>query len=128
MLKCSPGRVDRQSHVSRETLRRQHFPALARSSAVSEWRNRSMSNGKTTVTWLGHASFLFETPDGQRILLDPWIDGNPAFPVHLKDQVTTNLDAILLTHGHFDHTGSVVAVAKESGAKIACIFDLGAWL
>lgn len=87
-----------------------------------------MSNGKTTVTWLGHATFLFETPEGARILLDPWVEGNPSFPAALKEQATARLDAILLTHGHFDHTGNVVGIAKASGAKVACIVELGAWL
>ena len=62
-----------------------------------------MSNGSTTVTWLGHATFLFETPEGKRLLLDPWIEGNPSFPAEWRERLMANIDGILVTHGHFDH-------------------------
>lgn len=81
-----------------------------------------------TITWLGHGTFLFETPSGKRILLDPWLDGNPKFPEQLKDQVTTNVDAIALTHGHFDHVNDVVGIAQQTRAPIVCIFDMVPWL
>jgi len=87
-----------------------------------------MADGGVTITWLGHGTFLFEAPDGQRILLDPWIDGNPKFPEGWKTKLTERLDAIVLTHGHFDHVNDLVAVAQQVEAPILCIFDMAGWL
>lgn len=87
-----------------------------------------MTNGTVTITWLGHGTFLFESPTGKRILLDPWINGNPKFPAAMQDNVSTNLDAIVITHGHFDHVGDVIELAKNTEAKILCMFDVVPWL
>jgi L-ascorbate metabolism protein UlaG (beta-lactamase superfamily) len=81
-----------------------------------------------TVTWLGHGTFLITSAQGKRILVDPWIDGNPAFPQDQKDQATQNIDVIALTHGHFDHVGDLLGVAQSTNAQIVCIFDMVAWL
>ncbi len=81
-----------------------------------------------TVTWLGHATFLITSAQGKRILIDPWIEGNPKFPADQKDQITQNIDVIALTHGHFDHVGDLIAVAQRTHAQIVCIFDMVAWL
>ena len=87
-----------------------------------------MSIGSTSITWLGHATFLFETPEGRRLLLDPWIEGNPSFPAEWRERLTGNIDGILVTHGHFDHINDLVAVAQSTGAPVACIMELGIWL
>ena len=55
------------------------------------------------ITWMGHGSFRIEAA-GQVLLLDPWITGNPVFPEGRADEVTSGATAILLTHGHHDHT------------------------
>ncbi|WP_026371027.1 metal-dependent hydrolase [Kallotenue papyrolyticum] len=81
-----------------------------------------------TITWLGHGTFLFEAPGGERILLDPWIEGNPAFPDQWRGRLTERLDAIVLTHGHFDHVDSLKQVQEQTNAPILCIFDMVAWL
>lgn len=81
-----------------------------------------------TITWLGHATFLFDTPGGKRILLDPWIEGNPKFPTDWKNRLAERIDAIVMTHGHFDHADDLVSVAKQVDAPIVCIFDMVAWL
>ncbi len=86
-----------------------------------------MSNG-VTITWLGHGTFLFEAPGGERILLDPWIEGNPRFPQSWRERLTERLDAIALTHGHFDHVNDLAQVAGASQAPILCIFDMVQWL
>ena len=86
-----------------------------------------MANGNVTITWLGHGSFLFETPSGKRFLLDPWIEGNPTFPEALKNDVTERIDALVITHGHFDHVGDVVSIAQKTQAPILCMFDLVPW-
>lgn len=81
-----------------------------------------------TITWVGHGTFHLTTPEGNGILLDSWVDGNPACPEPLKARVRENLAAIFVTHGHFDHIGDLVAMAQATGAKVVCQFDLVAYL
>jgi L-ascorbate metabolism protein UlaG (beta-lactamase superfamily) len=72
------------------------------------------------LTFLGHACFLLD--DGQhRILIDPFLTGNPLAPVR-ADEV--DADYILVTHGHDDHVGDTVAIARRTGAVICCCVDL----
>jgi L-ascorbate metabolism protein UlaG (beta-lactamase superfamily) len=79
------------------------------------------------ITWLGHGTFLIESANGKRILIDPWIEGNPKFPQDQKSSATEQIDVIALTHGHFDHIGDLVSLAQGSSAPILCIFDMVAW-
>lgn len=81
-----------------------------------------------TITWLGHGTFHLRTPEGKSLLIDAWVDTNPACPEPLKAQVRQGLDAILITHGHFDHINDLVALAGETGALVVCQFDLTAFL
>jgi L-ascorbate metabolism protein UlaG (beta-lactamase superfamily) len=80
----------------------------------------------TKITWLGHATFLVETGGGKRILIDPWVQGNPACPDELKD--VGDVDAMLITHGHFDHIADAVQIATDQGPQVVCIPETGAWL
>lgn len=83
----------------------------------------------TAITWLGHGTFHIRAANGARILVDAWLDGNPSCPEEWKARVRQEgLDAILLTHGHFDHVADALAVAKDTGAPIVCIYDITAWL
>jgi L-ascorbate metabolism protein UlaG (beta-lactamase superfamily) len=85
-----------------------------------------MAHGRLTMTWLGHGTFLFTTPQGRRVLVDPWVQGNPACP---DDQKTiTTLDLILITHGHFDHIGDAVEIARTTGAPVIANFEICQWL
>jgi len=79
-----------------------------------------------SFTWLGHGTFLFESPGGRRIVLDPFITGNPASPESAKKLGT--LDLILVTHGHNDHTGDLIPLARSSGAQVVAPVELGDWL
>jgi L-ascorbate metabolism protein UlaG (beta-lactamase superfamily) len=60
------------------------------------------------------------------LLLDPWVDSNPACPEEAKK--IDSLDLILITHGHGDHMADAVAIAKRTGAKTLAIFELATYL
>lgn len=81
---------------------------------------------KLAITWFGHSTFLVRTPGGRRLLFDPWLQHNPACPDRLKKP--PKVDAILVSHGHADHTGDLVACARESGAPVVAIWELCDWL
>lgn len=77
------------------------------------------------VTWLGHGTFVFETPEGKKILVDPWLQGNPSCPEEFYD---LEVDAMLITHGHNDHIGDVFTAHERCNGPIVGIFDLTTWL
>jgi len=79
-----------------------------------------MSN--LSYTWLGHATFLVSTPGGKKVLFDPWVTGNPKSPESAKK--IGHVDLILVTHGHSDHTGDVVPIARDSGAQVVAPYEL----
>ncbi|HSL23540.1 MAG TPA: metal-dependent hydrolase [Vicinamibacterales bacterium] len=79
-----------------------------------------------SITWLGHATFILTSPGGKRIVTDPWLEGNPSCPESMKK--IEQADLILLSHGHFDHVGDAVTVARATGATVVGIFELCAWL
>jgi L-ascorbate metabolism protein UlaG (beta-lactamase superfamily) len=84
--------------------------------------------GTPQITWLGHSAFLIVTPVGTRILTDPWL-GNPSCPASLsKPEALGKLDVILLSHGHGDHLGDTVQVARTSGAPVVCLYEVGQYL
>lgn len=78
-----------------------------------------------TVTWLGHGSVLLTSAGGTRIVFDPWLEGNPRFPAGLDG--IGPVDAIAVTHGHFDHIGSVVPLAATSGAVVISTPEMSAY-
>lgn len=78
-----------------------------------------------TLTWLGHATVLITTRSGYRVIVDPWLEGNPACPVTLSE--VGGVDVIAVTHGHFDHMGSVVPLAQATGATVVCVPEMAAY-
>lgn len=79
------------------------------------------------LTWLGHSAFRIET-SGANILIDPFLTGNPGFSGLDGKDAAKDLTHILLTHGHGDHVGDTIALAKETGAVVLANADLAAWL
>jgi L-ascorbate metabolism protein UlaG (beta-lactamase superfamily) len=78
------------------------------------------------LTWLGHGTFRVETPGGKTILIDPWVMGNPMCPE--KEKNFKKVDVMLCTHGHFDHIGDAVQLAKQHNPTVVGIYELCAWL
>lgn len=78
---------------------------------------------ETKIRWFGHAAFSITTPKGKVLLIDPWLN-NPLNP-EAKDgrdwlASIPKVDYILLTHGHRDHVGDAVEIAKKTGAVLIC--------
>ena len=78
------------------------------------------------ITWLGHATFKIVTPSGKVALIDPWVMGNPKCPESLKK--FDRIDVMLITHGHGDHVGEAVALARQHKPQIVCIYEMALWL
>jgi L-ascorbate metabolism protein UlaG (beta-lactamase superfamily) len=78
-------------------------------------------------TSLGHATIRCDLPGGEVVLIDPWVAHNPACPEALKQ--FDRLDALLVTHGHFDHAGDAVELARRYRPKIVVgNFEVCQWL
>ena len=79
---------------------------------------------KLSITWLGHSTFILRAPGGTRVILDPWIATNPSCPDDAKKVGELNL--MLVTHGHFDHTADAVSIARSTDAQVVAPFELSA--
>jgi L-ascorbate metabolism protein UlaG (beta-lactamase superfamily) len=77
------------------------------------------------ITWLGHATVQFRLESGEVILMDPWIEGNPKFP---KDYKIDRVDAILISHAHFDHIHDAIPLAMKFKPKVVAIYETCVWL
>lgn len=81
------------------------------------------------ITWYGHSCFRIDT-EKSAILLDPFLTGNSTFEASGigRDAVIDGITHILITHGHADHVGDAVEIAKQIGATVVTNFDLCMWL
>lgn len=77
-----------------------------------------------TITWHGHACFTLEH-GGKRVIIDPFLTGNPTADVTADD--LPPLDAILLTHGHGDHLGDALTLARRDRALLVAPYELATW-
>jgi L-ascorbate metabolism protein UlaG (beta-lactamase superfamily) len=82
-------------------------------------------SGQLSFTWYGHSTFVITTPGGKRIVTDPWLKDNPMCPADMKR--IPQADLILLSHGHSDHAGDVVAVSRSTNAAIVAVYELALW-
>ncbi len=78
------------------------------------------------VKFLGHSTFLITSPGGSKMLIDPWVGGNPACPD--QDKELPKLDSMLITHSHMDHFQDAVEVAKRDEPQIGCIYEIASYL
>ncbi len=77
------------------------------------------------ITWLGHSTFTIRLEGGEVLLIDPWLESNPKHPQGFS---LDRVDALLLTHGHGDHTADAVAVAKKFQCPVVAIYEICQWL
>ena len=71
------------------------------------------AQGKAELLWYSQAAFKLTTPGGKVIMIDPWIMGATKIPPELKDLGKIGkVDLILVTHGHGDHLGDAMEIAK----------------
>jgi L-ascorbate metabolism protein UlaG (beta-lactamase superfamily) len=78
------------------------------------------------ITWYGHSAFRLDFA-GKAILIDPFFTGNPAF-VSDKPAAIKGVTHIVLTHGHGDHVGDTLDIARQTGAPVVANYDLCMWL
>jgi L-ascorbate metabolism protein UlaG (beta-lactamase superfamily) len=76
-----------------------------------------------TVRYFGHSAWLIEG-GGHRVLVDPFITGNPLAPVKAAD---IRCDHIVITHGHGDHVGDAIDIARRNGATVIANYELATW-
>jgi L-ascorbate metabolism protein UlaG (beta-lactamase superfamily) len=88
---------------------------------VKEQRNSAMQ-----ITWYGHSAFRLDFA-GRAVLIDPFFTGNPAF-VSDKNAAVRGVTHVVLTHGHGDHVGDALDIAKTTGAPVIANYDLCMWL
>ena len=78
------------------------------------------------ITWYGHSAFRLEFAD-KVVLVDPFLTGNPGFSGN-PEKAGEGATHILLTHGHSDHIGDTIDIAKRTGAKVVANFEICMWL
>lgn len=78
----------------------------------------------SSITWLGHGTFLFDL-DGKQVLIDPFFTGNPSAST---TAAAMKADFIVVTHGHGDHVGDTVEIARRTGALVISNYEITEWL
>ncbi len=76
------------------------------------------------LRFLGHSAFEITTDSGQTVLIDPYLDNNPAAPVKAD---AIRAEYIILTHAHGDHLGDAFKIAKACGSLLVCVAELAGY-
>ncbi len=76
------------------------------------------------LTWYGHASWRIQI-EGTEVLIDPFLSGSPTAPVRAEE---VKADFVILTHGHGDHVGDAVEIAKRTGATVIANAEIARWM
>jgi L-ascorbate metabolism protein UlaG (beta-lactamase superfamily) len=85
-----------------------------------------MDLGGATITWLGHSAIRIRLTDGTTSLIDPWLTGNPACPQ--AEELQERVDAIYLTHGHFDHFGDTLELVGAHNPQVFANHEISVYL
>ena len=86
----------------------------------------SAVNRGFALTWLGHHTFKLVTRGSRTVLMDPWVESNPACPKELK--TFEKIDVMTISHGHGDHMGDAVTLAKKFKPVVVCNFEISLYL
>jgi len=78
------------------------------------------------LTWLGHNTFKLVTRGGRTVLIDPWVEGNPACPKEHK--TFDKIDVMTISHGHGDHMGDAITLGKKFKPTIVCNYEIHQYL
>ena len=88
-------------------------------------KTKNQQREKLSLTWFGHSAFLLKAPGGKSVVVDPWLD-NPKAPAAAKELAP--VDLILLTHGHSDHVGNTIELARRTKATVIAIYEISLYL
>lgn len=83
-------------------------------------------SARPKFTWLGHSTVRCDLAGGEVVLIDPWLQGNPSCPEGAKE--LERLDALLITHAHFDHIEDAVPLCQRFRPLVVANFEICAWL
>lgn len=86
----------------------------------------SSVNRGFALTWLGHHTFKLVTRGARTVLMDPWVESNPACPKELKS--FDKIDVMTISHGHGDHMGDAVTLAKKFKPVVVSNFEISLYL
>lgn len=79
---------------------------------------------KAKLRFITHSCIHLTSVDGIKIIIDPFISNSPTCPSDINLETFKELDFIILTHGHTDHTNDAIPLAKLSGAKVIATYEL----
>ena len=85
-----------------------------------------MDFGDVEITWLGHAAVRIRLGDGTTAYVDPWLRGNPSCPE--EEERPDRVDAVYLTHGHFDHFGDTLELIQDHDPHVFAIHEIAVHL